>query len=325
MWISIEILQKKKKGITRIRKIIGKKKMNSKKNFSFPPKKSILTTSFSISKNNSIKNVKYQDVNSRRAKNPNALKMKRQNINLNKSSINNINNNVNNKKETFINFEINSFSYQEALKKDNRRCLEYYCSLIKSKQPIIFTFCPIKDYNSMIIKIDITCLSFSIYYFSNFLFINEEMIHNIYLNEGKYDLILYLNQILISFGVSYILTIIIKLIFLSEKNILKIKKEPTYNKAYYFSEKVKRNLIIKYIIFFMIGLIFLTFFWMGLSSFGAVYQNTQVILFENTLISFAISLIFPFFINIFPCIFRMIGISSKSPCIYNFSRFLQFL
>ena len=67
----------------------------------------------------------------------------------------------------------------------------------------------------------------------------------------------------------------------------------------------------------------LIFFWMLLSSFGAVYQNTQFIVFENTLISFGISFIYPFFYNIFPCFFRMCGLNSKSECLYNFSKALQ--
>ena len=83
--------------------------------------------------------------------------------------------------------------------------------------------------------------------------------------------------------------------------------------------------MIKYTIFFILGIIFLGFFWILLSSFGAVYQNTQIFLVKNTLISFAIDMVYPFFYNIFPCIFRMISLSAKSEYIYNFSKFLQLL
>ena len=83
--------------------------------------------------------------------------------------------------------------------------------------------------------------------------------------------------------------------------------------------------MIKYTIFFILGIIFLGFFWILLSSFGAVYQNTQIFLVKNTLISFAIDMVYPFFYNIFRCIFRMISLSAKSEYIYNFSKFLQLL
>ena len=67
---------------------------------------------------------------------------------------------------------------------------------------------------------------------------------------------------------------------------------------------------------------------MLLSSFGAVYQNTQIFVFENTLICLGISFAYPFFINIFPYILRIPSLNSESKeqsCLYNFSKFLQIL
>ena len=139
-------------------------------------------------------------------------------------------------------------------------------------------------------------------------------------------ILFFLPKILISFFASYYITVIIKIIFLSERNISQIRRQLTLSNAYNISDKVRKNLIIKYIIFFIIGLIFLIFFWMLLSSFGAVYPNTQMFIFKNTLISVAISLIYPFFINIFPSIFRMCSLSSRnSECLYKISKFLQIL
>ena len=98
------------------------------------------------------------------------------------------------------------------------------------------------------------------------------------------------------------------------------------SQAYSISDKEKRNMIIKYTIFFIAGIIFLGFFWLILSSFGAVYQNTQIFIFKNALICFAISLCYPLFINIFPCIFRISALNSKeknSECMFKFSKFLE--
>ena len=151
------------------------------------------------------------------------------------------------------------------------------------------------------------------------------MIHKIYENEGKYDIIYFLPRISIAFALSHILSILIKFIFLSERNILQVRIQPTYSKADDIAIQVKKNLRIKYIIFFILGIIILGFFWMLLSSFGAVYQNTQIIVIENTLISFGISFIFPFFINIFPCVLRLCSIKSKSESLYNVSKVLQII
>ena len=69
---------------------------------------------------------------------------------------------------------------------------------------------------------------------------------------------------------------------------------------------------IKFAIFFILNFILLVLFWYYLTCFNAIYQNTQVYLIENTFISFAFSLFYPFIINIFPTIFRMSSIHSSN-------------
>jgi hypothetical protein len=180
----------------------------------------------------------------------------------------------------------------------------------------------------MIIKLCIFSLSFSIYYAVNFAFFDDNIMHKIYEIGGKYDVLYFLPKITISFAISYYITVIIKLIFLSERNIFLIRAQPTLSGASTVADKEKKNLVIKYIIFFIGGLIFLVFFWMLLSSFGAVYQNTQMFIFKNALISFSISLFYPLFINIFPCFFRICSLNSKqknNECMYKLSKFLQVL
>jgi len=49
-------------------------------------------------------------------------------------------------------YELNWLSYEDSIKYDKRSGCDYYCSLIKSKQIITFTFCSFNDYNSGIIK-----------------------------------------------------------------------------------------------------------------------------------------------------------------------------
>ena len=121
----------------------------------------------------------------------------------------------------------------------------------------------------------------------------------------------YYPTICISFAISHIIIIIIKFIFLSERNFMELKMQPTYMAACNTINKVKKNLIIKHFFFFILGLIFLFVFWVFISSFGAVYQNTQIILLENTLIIFGIALVYPFIYNIIPCLFRLCSLNNK--------------
>jgi hypothetical protein len=334
-----------------IQKILNKKKKISDKNKAIPKKhknnliSSKKMTNFSVppKKNSSLKLIN-KGITQKMKR---VSKLNQRPENMKKKSISNFFSNTkegikktnevkkeqlkNKNKKNIINFndyELNSMDYEDAIKYDRRSYCEYYISLLKRKHPLLFGFCPFKDYNSIIIKSCIFFLSFGIYYAINFVFFNENMIHEIYEDGGKYNILYFLPIICISFAISHILTIIIKFLFLSERNLYEIKKQITYSMACNLQEKVERNLIIKYIIFFIMGIIFLSIFWLFLSSFGAVFQNTQVILVKNTLISFGISFVYPLFINIIPGIFRICSLADKknnSICIYKISKFLHLL
>ena len=223
-------------------------------------------------------------------------------------------------------YELNYLSYSFAKKYDNRSFCNYYCSLIIAKHPIIFTFCHNSDYNSIIIKMNILMISFCLFYFSNALFFNEPVIHRIYEDEGIYNFIFLVPYILYSFIIAQFLIVVIRYIFLSERNIEEIRMEKNYLKACDKIDDVKKCLTIKYISFYISGILFLSFLWYYLSSFGAVYQNTQKYLIINTLISFCFSLIYPFFINCIPAVFRIYSLSSNnSECTYKISKFIQII
>ena len=231
-------------------------------------------------------------------------------------------------KNNFNDFELNSMNYEDALEIDNRNYLDYYISLLKTKHPIIFSFCPIKDNNALTIKICLFCLSFSIYYFFNTVFFTYNIIHKVYEDKGSYNISFFMPSIIYSFIFSYIINIFIKYFTLSERNLAELKNEKMNKNLFDKKTKVQRCLIIKYICYFIFSFIFLSFFWYYLSSFCAVYQNSQIYVIENTFISFIIGLIYPFIINLFPGIFRLYSLNNKKDkrnCLYKFSQFIQFL
>ena len=47
------------------------------------------------------------------------------------------------------------------------------------------------------------------------------------------------------------------------------------------------------------------FFWYYISCFCSVYKNTQLILIKDTLISFGLSMLYPFGLNLLPGMFRI--------------------
>ena len=225
----------------------------------------------------------------------------------------------------FNDYELNSMNYENALKFDKRSYFNIYISLIKTKHPVLFSFYPIKDYNTIIVKIDLFFLSFSIYYFMNFLFFNDKVIHKIYKDEGIYNFKYFIPFILLSFIISHCIFIFIKYFSLSESNICELNNF-SISKSGDLIHKIKRCITIKYILFYILSLIFLFLFWYILSSFSSVFQNTQIYLIKNTMISFCFSLIYPFIINLMPAFLRVYSLKdSKRELVYKINRYIQFI
>ena len=111
------------------------------------------------------------------------------------------NNNQNNslmdkiRKNYYNDYEMNSLNYNRALEIDKRTYLEYYFSLLREKHLVIFTFYTNNDYNSRIIKICLFLFSFALYYTTNGLFFSDSSMHRIYVDNGSYNLLYQLPQI----------------------------------------------------------------------------------------------------------------------------------
>ena len=125
-------------------------------------------------------------------------------------------------------YELNTLSYKLALTYDRRECCDYYFSLIKNKQIIFFSFFFNNDYNSGVIKKFIFFLSFSLHYTINALFFTDKIMHQIYQDGGKYNIIFQFPYIMYSAIIStVILRIILTTLVLTEKSILEVKKQQT--------------------------------------------------------------------------------------------------
>ena len=236
---------------------------------------------------------------------------------------NNIFNNKDNNIFRFNDYEINNLTYEEALKYDKRTYFQFYFSLLKTKQLIIFTFYTKNDYNSRIIKIILFLFSFSLYLTINALFFNDSTIHKIYEDKGSFNFIYQVPNIFYSSIITSIINIIIKYLSLSEKSILELKKEeknPTKKK----SETIN-YLKTKFIIFFVLIFIFLIFFWYYLSCFCAIYKNTQIHMIKDSSISFGLSMVYPFLLNLIPGIFRIPSLINKKECMYSISKIIQLI
>ena len=232
------------------------------------------------------------------------------------------------KKNNYNDEELNSLSYKEALLYDKRTFFQYYWDLVKRKQLILFTFISNKDYNIFHIKLSLFLFSFSLYFTVNAVFFEDKTMHKIYKSKGSYNFLLQIPHILYSSIISSFINIIIKLLALSNKDILKIKQIKNVQDSLKESAKLSKILKIKFNLFFIISVVFLIFFWYFIAAFCAVYKNTQEILIKNTMTSFLISLLYPFGLSLLPGFFRIPSLRASKQnleCIYKFSSILAYL
>ena len=312
----------KKKSKNIIKQIINKNNKNKRKkasnNIQKKNSKNILLKS-NTNKTKSKKN------NNNKINNKLETKENEKNMSKNK----NIKNSTNKALKPDTDYEYNWLSYKDATKFDKRASCEYYLSLIQNKQLFMFTFCNFNDYNSGIIKKFIFFLSFALHYTINALFFNDDTMHQIYEDEGSFNFGYQYKYILLSALVSTcLLRIILQLLVLTDKDVLEVKLQQTRTLAFKKKKQKLKCIIIKTIIFFVLNFLLLMFFWYYLTCFNAIYENTQIYLIENTLISFGFSLFYPFIINIFPTILRKYSIHSLNKTknyLYKFSQILQLI
>ena len=201
--------------------------------------------------------------------------------------------------------------YEESILYDKRNYWQYYWSLLKKKHMIILTFVSNDDYNVFLLKCSLFILSISLFFAINTLFYRDSTMHNIFSEQGRYNLLYQIPQILYSTMISFVMTLILKKLSLSQNELIKIKNELDQTKSKKLADESKNCLRIKLYSFFFVGLCFFGFFWYYISVFSAVYTNTQIYLIKDTLMSFGISMSYPLIINLFPGLFRLYALKSE--------------
>ena len=306
------------------------------------------------SKKESIKKRKLKIKNNKKGSNQLKLKSPLTTINLNSNLIN-INSNIQSskskfnkkdKKETIKEFkiteslenkkykeilklndyELNSLSYKKALKKDKRFLYKYYFSLLKINHLFFFAFINNNDYNSKILKIFILIFSLTVNITVNALFFNDETMTKIYNDKGKFNIIYQIPQIIYSSIISIVINTIIKTLALSEKDVVKIKQEKIINNI---DEKLKQLLFklkAKFVSFFILSFLLLVIFFVYITCFCGIYENTQIHLIKDSLIGFGISMLYPFVLYLIPSVMRIAALKAKKKdknYLYKFSTLLE--
>ena len=191
---------------------------------------------------------------------------------------------------------------------------------------IIFQIFNKKDYNSQSIKLLLLLFNFVSCYAINALFFNDDTMHQIYEDEGDFNIIYQLPQIIYSSVISLIVDSTINSLALYQDDVIDIKKEKNLKNLESKSRQVKAMIRIKSIFFYIIIFIFILCFWYYLGCFCAVYKNTQYHLIKDTLISYGVGILTPFGIYLIPGFLRIYSLTnytSGKNLLYGLSKFIQ--
>ena len=224
------------------------------------------------------------------------------------SNDNNINLEINqyNKEAPLDNFELNNLEYEEAIKLDKRKFLELYWSILKREHLILFTFFNWNDHNIIFLKfirfIFLVCTDMAM----NVFFFSDDTMHKMFLDYGKYNFIQQIPQIVYSTIISNLIEIILCYLSLTDKLFYQMKKfneKDTFTKA-----KIIKCIKLKINFFFVFTFIMFLFYWYLITSFCAVYQNTQIAFIKDSLVSFCLGLLYPFVLYLIPSSLRIISL-----------------
>ena len=224
--------------------------------------------------------------------------------------------------------EINCLEYKQAVNIDKRTYFQFYLALLKRKQLLLFAFYPNNDYNINELKISLLLLSFSLYFTINGFFFSDKTMHKIYKDKSSYNIIYQIPIMIYSTLISSFLNIILRQLSLSENNILSIAQAKNYKNAVKQSKITLKCLRIKFSLFFILRIIILLFCWYYICCFCAVYINTQIALVSDTFISYGLSMIYPFGLNLLPGVFRIPALRAKNKdklCLYKFSNIISLI
>ena len=310
-----------------------KKIIIPKKIFNSPPKKNLVRM-----KNNNININNFQiykfrlntnnanDINNSSSRNkinnlPDPLKDEK-----GKNIFEKISSNIpNNKNEQFDDFELNNMEYINAIQSDKRNFINTYFSFLKRQHLIIFSFVTRDDHNIVYVKfsrlIFLACTDMAL----NVFFFSDETMHKMFLDYGKYNFVQQIPQVLYSSIVSNTIDVFLCFLSLTDKLYYEMKNKNKLNK--YNAVRILKIVKLKIIFFYVFTFILFVFYLYTITSFCAVYQNTQNAFIKDSFLSLIVGYLYPFALYLIPTLLRIISLrycNGKLSIIYKLSDIIPF-
>ncbi len=205
------------------------------------------------------------------------------------------------------NIDIYNFDNDEkkTKKQDKNNFWEIYWSILRMKHIILFTFFVRNDHNIIYIKFARFIFSIATYMALNVFFFEDETMHKIYVDYGKYNFLQQIPQIIYSTIASNLIDIFVCYLILTEKHYYEIQKFKLISKDKIVS--IINCIKIKIITFFIFTFLMFCFYWYSIACFCSVYENTQIVYIKDSITSFALGLLYPFILYLVPTVYKLIN------------------
>ena len=219
---------------------------------------------------------------------------------------------------------LQDLDYEEAILFDKRGYFKMYWGFLVDTQIIFGTFCTDNHLDLFVIKLSFFVFNFQINFFLNALFYTDEYISNAYHNDGVLDIISGLPKSIYSYIATLITTNLLRILSSSKSELIRLIKEKQIYKIYLNLihkklEKLRKKLIVYFILLFLLSLFFLY----HVAAFCAVYKNSQKYWFLGCLESFGMDSLVSLIICIFLSLLRFISIKKKIKYMFTISNFIS--
>ena len=257
-------------------------------------------------------------------------------LNKNRIYINNNDYLINNSKdekifnvEEYLSTEINEMEFDDAIKKDKRKFLDFLLDNLKINQITLNTFNAKEPLKPRTIKIMLYILDLDLYLFINGLLFDEEYISEIFKikeDENFFDFIpRSIDRLFYSTVVGFIVGFFIDFFFIDEKKIkgiFKREKDSLMTLKFEIS-KIIKNIIIRFTSFISLFFFIILFTLYYTICFINVYPHLMNEWIKSSFILFVIVQILSILICLFVSIIRFISFRCKSEKLYKISLYLS--
>ena len=220
--------------------------------------------------------------------------------------------------------DIQDLDYEDAIIYDKRSYLRMCFGFLVDSQIILNTFCTDNNLDLFVIKLSFLVFTFQISFFLNAFFYTDEYISDAYHNNGILDFISGLPKSIYSFVATLIITNLLKMLSSSKYELIRVIRRNVKFQNYtniinIKLAKLRKKLIIYYILLFLLGAFFLYY----VTVFCGVYRYSQKYWFIGCLESFGMDFSVALIICMFLGLFRYISVKKHIKCFYIFANIIN--